>query len=92
MDLNEFIKNFVEQLDVKDPATITADTVFENLDEWCSMTALSVIAMVGDKYDVAIGGDIIQDSSTINDLFERIKSAIRSSKTMTKAILDEIGI
>ena len=27
-----------------------------------------------------------------NDLFERIKSAIRNSKTMTKAILDEIGI
>lgn len=76
MDLNEFIKNFADQLDDTDAATITAETVFKDLDEWCSMTALSVIAMVDAEYDVSIGGDVIQNSTTIKDLFDKV-SALR---------------
>ena len=76
MDLNEFIKNFADQLDDTDAVTITAETVFKDLDEWCSMTALSVIAMVDAEYDVSIGGDVIQNSTTIKDLFDKV-SALR---------------
>jgi acyl carrier protein len=37
------------------------------------MTALSIIAMVNDEYDVTIKGDDIRKSTTIEDLFNIVK-------------------
>ena len=73
MDLNEFIANFAEQFDETDASLIKADTVFKDLDEWSSLTALSVIAMVDDEYDVIIKGADIKNNKTIEDLFNVVK-------------------
>ena len=54
MNIEEFIANFAAQLDETDPESITAETRFKELDEWSSLTALSIIAMVDDEYDVII--------------------------------------
>lgn len=74
MDINEFIENFAEQLDETDPAEIKEDTVFKELDEWSSMTVLSVIAMIDDEYDVQIKGNDIRAVETIKDLFDKVVS------------------
>ena len=74
MDINEFIEKFAEQLDETDPAEIKADTVFKELDEWSSMTVLSVIAMVDDEYDVQLKGNDIRAVETIQDLFDKVVS------------------
>lgn len=74
MDLNEFIENFAEQFDDTDINEIKADTVFKELDEWSSLVALSVIAMVDEEYDVTIKGDEIRNSKTVEDLFNAVKS------------------
>lgn len=50
MELNDFIKNFAEQLDDVDVAALGAETRFKELEEWSSLTALSVIAMVDEEY------------------------------------------
>jgi len=73
MDLNEFVANFQEQFDDTDPSAITATTNFKELDEWSSLIALSVIAMVDDEYDVIIKGADIKNSTTVEDLFNVIK-------------------
>lgn len=73
MDLNEFVTNFQEQFDETDPSEINADTNFKELDEWSSLTALSVIAMVDDEYDVIIKGADIKNSTTVEDLFNVVK-------------------
>lgn len=73
MDLNEFIANFAEQFDDTAPAEITADTVFKDLDDWSSMVALSLIAMIDAEYDVTINGNTIQDSATVKDLFDAVQ-------------------
>lgn len=73
MDLNEFIANFADQIDDVDVSTIKADTEFKDLDEWSSMSALAVIAMVDAEYDVQIKGDDIRNAETIEDLFNRVK-------------------
>lgn len=73
MNLDEFIVNFVDQLNDADASQINADTVFKNLDEWSSMSALAVIAMIDDEYDVQIKGDDIRRAETIADLFSRVK-------------------
>lgn len=74
MELNEFIQNFADQFDDTDASEITATTEFKQLDEWSSLTALSIIAMVDEEYDITIKGDDIRTSNTIEDLFNVVKS------------------
>lgn len=69
MDIQEFIENFSAQFEDTDAALFTAETKFKELDEWSSLMALSIIAMVDDEYDVIIKGNDITNSDTIQDLF-----------------------
>lgn len=70
MNLQEFIENFAAQFDDTDASEFTAETKFKQLDEWSSLVALSIIAMVDDEYDVIIKGNDIISSDTIQDLYD----------------------
>lgn len=74
MELKDFIENFASQFDEMDAADLNAKTEFKTLEEWSSMMALSIIAMVDEEYDVRIKGDDIRQSSTIEDLFNIVKN------------------
>ena len=74
MDIKDFIQNFADQFEETDASEITPSTDFKSLDEWSSLTALSVIAMVDDEYDVTIKGDDIRNASTIEDLFNVVQA------------------
>ena len=74
MEINEFIANFADQFDETDASVFTAETKFKELEEWSSLIALSVIAMVDEEYDVTIKGDDIRNSNTIEDLFNAVKA------------------
>ena len=74
MDINEFLAHFAEQFEETDSAEIKADTKFKDLDEWSSLMALCIIAMVDEEYDVTIKGNDINGSETIEDLFNIVKS------------------
>lgn len=72
MEINEFIKNFAAQFDETDVSEFAPETKFKELDEWSSLTALSIIAMVDDELDISIGAKEILASNTIEDLFNTI--------------------
>jgi acyl carrier protein len=74
MDLKDFIKNFAGQFEDADPSTFTSETRFRDLDEWSSLTALSVIAMVDEEYEVQLRGDDMRQAQTIEDLYNIVKS------------------
>ena len=74
MELKEFIENFAAQFEETESTEITAITIFKDLDEWSSLTALSVIAMADEEYEVVLTGDDIRNSTTVNDLFELVKA------------------
>ena len=74
MELKEFIENFAAQFEETESNEITAITIFKDLDEWSSLTALSVIAMAAEEYEVVLTGDDIRNSTTVNDLFELVKA------------------
>lgn len=74
MDINEFIEHFAEQFEDTDTSVFKAETKFKDLDEWSSLMALCVIAMVDEEYDVTIKGNDINGSETIEDLFNVVKS------------------
>ena len=72
MDLNQFISNFANQFDETEMSEFKANTVFKDMDEWSSLTALSIIAMVDDEYSIKLTGENIKNSSTIADLYNLI--------------------
>lgn len=74
MDIKEFIGNFAEQFDDLDASVLTPETEFKQLDDWNSLVALSVIAMVDEEYDVTIKGDDIRNAKTIEDLYNNVSS------------------
>jgi len=74
MELNEFIKNFAEQFDDTDASEISASTEFHELEEWSSLTGMSVIAMAKTVYGKTITGKEIRECETIEDLFNLIAS------------------
>ena len=69
MELEDFIKNFGDQFDEITEESFTAETIFKDNEEWSSMTALSIIAMVDEIYSVRLTGDDIRKSITIRDIF-----------------------
>ena len=76
MDLQDFIQNFADQFDDTDASEITATTNFRDLDEWSSLIALSIIAMVDEEYDVTLKGDDIKNANTVEDLFNTVQSKL----------------
>lgn len=76
MNLQDFIEKFSEQFDETEASELSAETEFKKLDEWSSLIALSVIAMVDEEYDVTLKGNDVNDSLTIEDLFNVVKSRV----------------
>ena len=74
MEIKDFIENFANQFDDTDASAFKAETEFKELDEWSSLVALSVIAMVDEEYDITIKGEDIRNSTTIEDLFNAVKA------------------
>ena len=74
MEIKEFIENFAAQFDDTEAAVFNAETKFHELEEWSSLIALSIIAMVDEEYDVTLKGDDIKNAVTIEDLFNTVKA------------------
>jgi acyl carrier protein len=72
MEIKEFIDNFAAQFDDTDASVFTAETKFKEIAEWSSLSALSIIAMVDEEYDVEINGQDIRNCKTITDLFNLV--------------------
>lgn len=72
MELDKFVANFAGQFDDTDPADITAETVYKDLDEWSSLVAFAVIAMVKMEYDKTVTGAELRHCNTVEDLFNVI--------------------
>ena len=77
MKIEDFIENFAAQFDETEPELFTAETNFKELDEWSSLAALSIIAMIDDEYNVIVKGNDIINSTTIQDLFDIVVKRIK---------------
>jgi acyl carrier protein len=74
MDINTFTSQFSQLFENTDPALIQADTEFRSLEEWDSLIALSIIAMVDEHYGVTLSGEDIRSAKTVRQLFELVQS------------------
>ena len=76
MELNQFVENFAAQFDDTDASVFAPETKFRDLEEWSSLVALSVMAMVDEEYDVVLKGDDIRSATTIEDLFNVVNGRL----------------
>ena len=74
MEIEKFVSEFAAQFDDTPAESFKADTNFRETEEWDSLIALSVIALADEEYGVKLTGDDIRNSTTINDIFEIIKT------------------
>lgn len=74
MTLEEFVEAFAAEFDDTPMDQFKADTEFKTLDEWGSLTALSIISMVDENMDKTITGADIRASKTIEDLYNLANS------------------
>ena len=74
MELQKFIEDFVNQLDDVDIHDIQADTEYQELEEWSSLTAMSIIALAKTEYGKTITGREVRSCTTVEELFNLIAS------------------
>jgi len=74
MNLEEFVVRFAEEFDETPAEQFKVDTVFKSLDEWGSLTALSIIAMVDEEFEKRITGADLRSVETIKDLYNLVMS------------------
>ena len=74
MRLEEFVKRFAEEFDETPVEQFQSSTDFKSLEEWGSLTALSIIAMVDEEFDKRVTGTDIRNSKTIEDLYNLVIS------------------
>ena len=74
MTLDEFVGAFAAEFDEIPEDQFKADTEFKTLEEWGSLTALSIISMVDENMDKTITGADIRASKTIEDLYNLANS------------------
>lgn len=74
MELKEFIEAFAAEFDETPAEAFAPATVYKELEEWNSLTALSIISMVDDECGKTITGADLRSCSTIEELFNLIES------------------
>lgn len=73
MNIEEFIKKIEDEIEEIKPGLLQPDTIFKENEDWSSMHALVIMALVNTEYDVIITGEDLRRSNTLSDLFNIIK-------------------
>ena len=76
MEIKVFIGHFAEQFEDIEENKLTAETKYRDLDEWSSLVALSVLAMIDEEYDVQLKGEEMRNTKTIGELYKLVESKL----------------
>lgn len=70
----EFVKNFASIFDEIEDNELTMDTEFRNIDEWSSLTALALLAVIDEEYDVKLTNNDLKNSVTVRDIYNIVNN------------------
>ncbi len=71
--MEELIQKLADILEVDE---LDINKKFTDYEDWNSLVALSVIAMIDEEYDVTLKGNDITGAKTIEDLFNTVQSKL----------------
>ena len=63
----------LEEIMELNEGTLSVDDVLEDYVEWDSITALSLIAVMDEKFHKTISGENIKNMKTVSDVLEEMK-------------------
>ena len=69
MTINEKLALLEETLDVE-AGSLKEDTLLDSLEEWDSMSRLSVIVMMDDEFSKTISGEQVRGYKTVKDILD----------------------
>lgn len=69
MNKQKLISDFTGMLEESPSIPITENTIIRDLDKWDSMTALGLMAMIDEEYEVILDPKQLENIITINDLY-----------------------
>ncbi|MGC6424531.1 MAG: acyl carrier protein [Lentimonas sp.] len=78
MSLKSFIEEFEEAVEDVDAGTLSGDTNYRQLEQWDSLSVLTVIAMVDAEYGVRLKADDFKKSDTLAGLYELVQGKANS--------------
>ncbi len=76
MEIKEFIQKFADQFEDTELDVFTPETNYRDLNEWSSLIALSILAMIDEEYDVQLKGAEMRATKTIQELFDLVSSKL----------------
>ena len=74
MTLDEFVEKFAEEFDQTPVESFKPDTKFKELEEWSSLSALSIISMIDEEFDKQVTGADLRKVDTIEELYNFVES------------------
>lgn len=69
MELKVFIEKFADAIETESPESLVPETIFRDLEEWSSLSTLSVIALADEEFGVELSAADMKNTKTIQDLF-----------------------
>jgi len=70
--IEDLVSKLEAEFDEIERGTLTAQTSFKDLEEWSSMQALVVIALIDEHYEVALSGKDLMGCETVQDIYDKI--------------------
>lgn len=67
MSMKEKLALIEECMDL-DNETLSPDDVLDEYEEWDSVTALSIIAMIDEHFHKTLSGDVLKGAKTVSDI------------------------
>jgi acyl carrier protein len=77
MKIDQFINDFISELDDDLISSLSPDINFRELEAWDSLTALSIMAMLDDKYNVNLSADEMRTADTLQELYALVESKMK---------------
>ncbi len=69
-EFKEFVEKFVDALEIEESSELSRESYFRELEEWGSLSAMMLIAMIDEEYGKSIGDKEIKVAETLEDLFK----------------------
>ncbi|MDD1552699.1 acyl carrier protein [Riemerella anatipestifer] len=73
MNEQTFLEHFASIFDEVELEEITMNTEFKNFEEWSSLTALGLLAVMEEEYEVTLTHNDIKGATLVRDIYEIVK-------------------
>lgn len=78
--IKDTIDQFIQKLETEfesNPGSLKPETSFQEIEDWSSMHALIIIALIDTEYDITVTGEDLKSAETIQDLYNIVKNRLQ---------------